>query len=34
MILKPPHNLFLQERADLITNEKDLEMLEQARKLI
>lgn len=33
MILKPPHNLFLQERADLITDEKDLEMLEQARKL-
>ena len=33
MILKPPHNLFSQERADLITDEKDLEMLEQARKL-
>ena len=33
MILKPPHNLFSQERADLITDEKDLKMLEQARKL-
>lgn len=33
MILKPPRNLFSQECADLITDEKDLKMLEQARKL-
>ena len=33
MILKPPHNLFSKKRADLTTNEKDLKILEQARKL-
>lgn len=33
MILKPPHNLFSQERADLITDEKDLKLLEQTRKI-
>ena len=33
MILKPPHNLFSQECADLITAEKDLKILEQVRTL-
>lgn len=33
MILKPPHNLFLKEQAELDKDEKDLKILKQARKL-
>ena len=33
MILKPPHTLFSQECADLITDEKDFKILEQVRML-
>ncbi len=33
MILKPPRNLFSKEQTDLISDEKDLKILEQARKL-
>ena len=33
MILKPPHNLFLKEQTESDKDEKDLKILEQARKL-